>query len=277
MSESVASELFASANTSGAPVTQQAMETIPDLRDPLVMGERLGALLERTLELAPIYCTDCEDMHVKWVRHRVENDRSSFYTFHPELVGAVVEAVGLLHRRGKDRLRIMIAGAADTGLLALCAHVVSLQKAFPADSVHFHVVDRCRTPLILCEEFAARHGLSVTTCHSLIPDGDSGLGGNLILGSSLLRFFPPERQPRVLEYLAAQHEPGDVFVYGHILARVPPPTPAPGNAITDALIHAMIMGAGYEFDQETISDRHMLLRSGASRELRWYTAVATRT
>lgn len=251
-------------------------QAVPDLADPLLTGESLEWLAKRMDELSATYCVDCGNDHVRWVRHRRSEEKGSFLIHFPELAGALLHAVKLLHAGGASRLDIMIAGCADTGLLALCAHIVGQQGAFAQDQVRLHVIDRCRTPLILCEEFAALHGLAVTTTLCKIPKDEPGLTANLILADSLLRFFPREEQLDVTKYLARHHAVGGALVYGQILARTPPMAERPGSSADPGDIRAVIAEAGYEFEQETVTDRHFRLTSGAPQYFRRYVAVATK-
>jgi hypothetical protein len=170
----------------------------------------------------------------------------------------------------------MIAGCADTGLLALCAHVAELQTLFDKDSVHFHLIDRCRTPLILCEEFAETYNLRVTTQLCRIPEDSPGFTADLIVSDSLFRFFPHERQPDVMRYLAGAQVDGGVFVYGHVISRTPPLPPRPGNSDSVEDLRGIITAEGYSFDQDIVSDRHMRFESRATWQTRRYIAVAVK-
>jgi hypothetical protein len=241
------------------------------------MGESLEHLSNRLKELTPIHCVECGEAHMKWVRHRTSEEKGSFLLHFPELAGSLFHGVKLLKSQGAERLDIMVAGCADTGLLALCAHIARHQRAFPQIRVRFHLLDKCQTPLILCEEFAALHDLAVTTRLCRIPRDDPGFSANLILADSLLRFFPSEEQVGVIQYLARHQEPRGVLVYGQILARDPPMVSRPGTSEDPKDVHAVLAKAGYEFDQETVTDRHLRLTNGASRWMKRYVAVATRS
>ncbi len=254
-----------------------AGQAFPHLSDPLVTGESLERLAKRAGELAAVHCVDCGNSHTRWIERRRNEEKDSFLIHFPELAGGLLHAVKLLHWGGAGQLDIMVAGCADTGLLALCAHIAGQQGAFARDRVRLHVIDRCRTPLILCEEFAALHGFALTTRHCRIPRDEPGFEANLILADSLLRFFPREEQADVTRYLARHHQMGGVLVYGQVLAKDPPMTERPGSSANPEDIRAVIAEAGYEFAQETVTDRRFRLTTGASIQRSRYVTVATRS
>lgn len=65
-----------------------------------------------------------------------------------------------------DRARVMIAGSADLGLLCFIGRC-----AAPRDP-EIKVIDRCRAPLALIEEFAAQRGIACTTRRANLLDLD---------------------------------------------------------------------------------------------------------
>jgi hypothetical protein len=90
--------------------------------------------------------------------------------------------------------KILIAGAADTGLLALVA------RAAPSGT-GIVVLDRCETPLELCRRFAWRWSLPVETLRSDLMEAAPEAAFDIVLAHSLLQFIPTERRVDVLSRL----------------------------------------------------------------------------
>jgi SAM-dependent methyltransferase len=79
--------------------------------------------------------------------------------------------------------RVLISGCADAAMLARVA------ACLPADrQVEIVVLDRCRTPLELCRDYAAQHGLTIELVHSDILDYRAG-AFDFICTHSFLSFF----------------------------------------------------------------------------------------
>ena len=96
--------------------------------------------------------------------------------------------------------KVLIAGAADTGLLAVVARAATRSKII--------VVDRCETPLELCRKFAERWFLQVETVHSDLMNLDVGSIADLVIAHSLLQFIPADRRVDVLSRLRRSLRPG---------------------------------------------------------------------
>jgi hypothetical protein len=92
----------------------------------------------------------------------------------------------------QSSLEIVVAGAADTGLLATAAHGVALLGDTALARCRFTVLDRCRTPLELCRSFGERHGLSVETAVVDLVTDQTRRSADLIVVHSLLRYVPRE-------------------------------------------------------------------------------------
>jgi SAM-dependent methyltransferase len=87
--------------------------------------------------------------------------------------------------------RVLIAGAADTGLLA------SVARATAGHDIEIEVVDRCATPIELCRRFAERWSLPAAARVVDLAELDAR-GFDLVYANSVLPFIPVERHTDVL-------------------------------------------------------------------------------
>jgi SAM-dependent methyltransferase len=101
--------------------------------------------------------------------------------------------------------RMLIAGAADTGLLA------SVARAAAGHDVEIEVVDRCATPIELCRRFAERWSLPVAARVVDLAELDAR-GFDLVYANSVLPFIPAGRRSDLLTRMRQALRPG-----GHLL------------------------------------------------------------
>jgi hypothetical protein len=79
--------------------------------------------------------------------------------------------------------RVLVSGCADAAMLARVAACLP-----SAAAIEIVVLDRCRTPLELCRDYAASHGLHVELVHRDILDYEAA-PFDLICTHSFLSFF----------------------------------------------------------------------------------------
>lgn len=169
--------------------------------------EDLEANLRLTEALAPTHCAGCGGYHLDRARRRLTS---------PDALDRG-EMVRLLRDWAANRspsgpLHLVIVGSADTNLLAMAAEAVS--DLGPA---RYTVLDRCRTPLALCEAFARQHGLEVATRQLDMGAPGGAFQADAIIVHSLLRFL---LQPVHLASLSALRQwvsPGGAIVFSHRL------------------------------------------------------------
>src|SRR5262245_29063351 len=113
--------------------------------------EDLEANLRLAEALAPTHCAGCNGYHLARVRRRASAPAPDALD-RAEMVQALRDWLAS-RRPSPEPVEILIAGSADTNLLATCA-----EAAADATPARYTVVDRCRTPLALCEAFAQQHG-----------------------------------------------------------------------------------------------------------------------
>jgi hypothetical protein len=173
--------------------------------------EDLEANLRLAEALAPTYCAGCSGYHLARVRRRLKSpapdalDRS-------EMVQVLRDWLAAHRASPAEPVDILIAGSADTNLLATCAEAAS-----DAEGVRYTVVDRCRTPLALCEAFARQHRLEVQTRQFDMGAPDEAFAADVIVVHSLLRFLPGSAHLAAMVALRRWLKPGGAIVFSHRL------------------------------------------------------------
>src|SRR5262249_45930149 len=82
----------------------------------------------------------------------------------------------------------------------------------------FTVVDRCKTPLLVCAEFAAKHELTFHPCQDDLMSAARPCTADIILTHSVLRFIPHADQASCLRRLGTWLAPeGRLVVSNRIL------------------------------------------------------------
>lgn len=110
-------------------------------------SEDLPQLAAEAWEVADRFCGSCKNLHLLWPYYRLAGSPGQDVSFiHPVLKR-------LFSSPGRS---VLIAGCADTGLLALAARAAHADTAIT-------VVDRCETPLELCRRFAHRWAIAANT------------------------------------------------------------------------------------------------------------------
>ncbi|MBG1231813.1 class I SAM-dependent methyltransferase [Aestuariivirga litoralis] len=159
-----------------------------DLRDPDSFGEDLFAIANRAAELAPIYCQGCASYHWRIPAQRALGVIESLGVDRYKLVSEVREILGPRYLTA-DEISIVLAGSADTGLLATLAHAVASLSADAVRRTTFLVMDLCATPLHLCMEFAAQQGLVCDVRQGNLLNLSIEQPVDLVVMHGILRFF----------------------------------------------------------------------------------------
>jgi SAM-dependent methyltransferase len=102
--------------------------------------------------------------------------------------------------------RILVSGCADAAMLA---RVAACLPGVPVCEIV--VLDRCRTPLELCRDYAARHGLAIELVHSDILDYRAA-PFDLICTHSFLSFFDAPARGRLAQAWWSLLRPGGCVV-----------------------------------------------------------------
>lgn len=144
--------------------------------------EPLEELARFAFEMAPTLCSDakgCVDYHRMWSLVRlIESDGalpagSAFFDHE-------------LPTTARDgRAKVVLSGAADTGLMALACNALMAAGMTP----QVVVVDRCATPLRQAEAFGQANGVQTTTIKGTLDQLDV-VGADAIMAHSFLAFIP---------------------------------------------------------------------------------------
>lgn len=173
----------------------------------MTVREDLAALAARAAALAPIHCSDCVGYHGAWPTLRlteavggIDADRE---TLVPLLAGLA---------REHARRRWLIAGMSDTGLLAITAS--ALREAGNAATIT--LVDRCETPLRLCQEYAAASGIHVESAKADLTTYAAS-PQDVVFAHSILSHIPADARGRALARMRSWLTPAGCLV---LVARV---------------------------------------------------------
>jgi SAM-dependent methyltransferase len=148
------------------------------------LREDLPRLAAEAFGLAGRLCSSCQNFHALWPYIRLSRASGA-----AEGSRSVVEPL-LADHFAHNRRNVLIAGAADTGLLAFVARV-------GADyGVKIHLVDRCATPIELCRRFAQRWSLPLDTTQQDLTEFDREGEFDLVFAHSILQFIAAEQRGR---------------------------------------------------------------------------------
>jgi hypothetical protein len=157
------------------------------------------ALAPHQFRLAQELCATCRDYHAIWSYRRLSRTVSGI-----EATADIVEA--LLREATRPNGRILIAGAADAGLLALAA------QATRTLTPSIDVADRCPTPLAVCRRYAETHGLSIATVLLEFGSRPPPRRYDVVFGDCILQFVPRQSHVEILRNLGQAMTKGSTLV-----------------------------------------------------------------
>jgi len=207
----------------------QQVFKFPELIEPL------PSLARFSWEWAPLLCDsqhDCCEYHRCWSLVRLIQKKGALPAglpfFQEQLAGLVRQ----------NRNRVLISGAADTGLLALVCTVFKSLDARP----QIVMVDRCRTTVTQNRVLASYLGLDADIRQGDIRDIDCE-PVDAVIAHSFLVFFPmPDRQQVIDAWGRVLGAGGKVLMSGNIatdeLVRIPPKDEARIMAAKPGLVEA---------------------------------------
>lgn len=148
--------------------------------------ERLGDIAAEAYEIAGRLCGSCRNLHALWPYIRLSRSSTGL-----ERSGSVLEmALRSFVREGLRK--ILVAGAADTGLLSL------VLRAADDFSVDVTVLDVCDAPLELCRRWASRRSIRLETVKQDLADLGEWQAFDLVLVHGTLHFITAEERLNVL-------------------------------------------------------------------------------
>ncbi len=162
--------------------------------------ENLPDIAAEAYDLSDRLCGTCRDLHALWPYIRLSRASTGI-----EVQASKLETLlGDLLARGLRRL--LIAGSADTGLLALAA------RAGADHAMNIVVLDICATPLELCRKFAERRSLSISTVRQDLLDLDIEGRFDIVLIHGTLQFISADRRADAVARIHRAISPGGRLV-----------------------------------------------------------------
>ena len=152
-------------------------------------AEDLPRLAAAAAELACCFCDTCQNYHFLWPFLRLIDSPGSASDG-----GGSFEAI-LAELIANGRRQVLIAGAADTGLLSIVA------RAAVGHQAGITVLDRCNTPLELCRQFADQWSLDIETMHIELDKLSIDARFDTVFVHSTLDLVAPDRRLDVLTRL----------------------------------------------------------------------------
>ncbi len=194
------------------------------LSDPECCGEDLARNLDVIAQVAPSLCADCNGHHIRYAASRLVLEKTPINIDRAEMVEYIRAHIAALADNGQDTIDIVVAGAADTGILATCAHAAAALGPLAA-RVRYTVIDICETPLVLCEEFARWHGLRIVTRKMDLTSTDARFDADIIVLHSILRQIPPQLHRSMLMELTTWLKQNGIFLFSSRLHHPAPRVP----------------------------------------------------
>jgi SAM-dependent methyltransferase len=159
---------------------------------PASLNENLRALALEAYQLSDRLCGDCRNFHALWPYLRLA--KASGGDIGEPLIGSILRQLLL---KGD---RILVAGCADTGLLAVVARAA-------APGTKISLLDQCLTPLELCRRFARRWSLPTETIHCDLINFSVHSSYDIVFAHALLQFIPSEFRVDVLSRIRLSLRP----------------------------------------------------------------------
>jgi 2-polyprenyl-3-methyl-5-hydroxy-6-metoxy-1,4-benzoquinol methylase len=146
----------------------------------------------------------CDWYHGTWQHLRLLNMVAV-----PPWYGRYNRSLSAVLRR-RPHAEVLISACADWGMLATLHEAIETAGATPRITIY----DICRTPLLACEWYAARHGLQVhCVCDNIITSPRMTLGAyDLIVTDEFLTVLKDDYKPQIVKRWRALLKPGGTVV-----------------------------------------------------------------
>lgn len=187
------------------------------ISDSVTCGEDVAGNLTRMISLAPEHCRGCADYHVTNAAVRLL-DNAPWKHARTALLGALGPIFNELEVRGDAPVDVVVAGCADTAVLSTCVHAAWAVGDKFLRRVRFATFDQCRSPLILCAEYAAQNGLQVYTEALDLTEAPKVFPADVIVIHHLLPFVDEGRLNHLLQTLGSWLKPNGRLVIWHDVA-----------------------------------------------------------
>jgi hypothetical protein len=162
--------------------------------------EDLPRIAADAYSLSARLCGDCRNQHALWTYLRLSRASTGAERQDSKLEAQLREFFAA------GRRNILIAGAQDTGLLAL------VSRASAGHSPHITVLDICETPLELCRRLAGTWSMPIEIVRQDLFELDIENRFDVVLVHGTLNFIVAERQPQILKRLQRSMRSGGRLV-----------------------------------------------------------------
>lgn len=149
-------------------------------------AEDLNPIAAQSFELSRRLCGDCVNFHALWPYLRISRFASATESGRVALEQLLIGLFEQGHRK------IMLAGAADTGVPALVA------RAAAGHSIDMMVLDRCDTPLELNKTFFQNRSFPIRTMKCELAELEARAEFDVIVAHSVLQWIDAGRRRDVL-------------------------------------------------------------------------------
>jgi len=143
----------------------------------------------------------CLEFHVSSLLRRAFLPVEQHIADYQEFAEAISDGLARL-RRKKPPLRVVIAGSTDNGLYCMLLNVArKIGGDEFARSLIISIVDRCKMPLVFCEQFAVKNSLRLNTVHSDFIEFSHTASCDLLIAHGVMSFFPSDERNTYLSHM----------------------------------------------------------------------------
>ena len=162
-------------------------------------SEDLAAQAYRGQELGSALCACDGYYHLLWGSIRLAGVYNTMKGEAPVLAELMAPFL-------RDDMRVMIGGAADPGVLC------GIGRIYAPRVPSFTVIDRCRAPLVLIDEFASAKGIACRTLNIDLLDLDGTEQWDQIVLHYTADFMDADLRSRLFRNLARSLAPGGTLI-----------------------------------------------------------------
>jgi SAM-dependent methyltransferase len=176
----------------------------------LLYTERLTDLAAQAYQLSDRLCASCRDLHALWPYIRLSRSSTGVEAEGSRLTQVLRQLIA------DGRRNVLIAGAADTGLLALVA------RAGADHLVNVVVLDICETPLELCRRFGKQWSIPIETIRQDLRELNFKQQFDLVLVHGTLHFIDESGRLTAVKRIKDSLRPDGRMVLLFNTSRAPP-------------------------------------------------------
>ena len=191
------------------------------------LHEDLRQLAEHGFHTAARFCKGCYHYHALWGYERLAGIKSNGFETERDLLEP------LLNSELPANGRVLIAGAADAGLLAF---TVQTTEGRPSTTT---VADRCPTPLEVCRRYAEARGLDLSTEVVELTLAAASSGHDLAFAHNVLMLQPLNLHAAFLKNIRRSLSPHGKLILVNRVRSGKSRTPLPPEHYATRMIEAL--------------------------------------